>query len=179
MLWCYWWRSWVWWSTMTAVRNETGHRLIWTLCGTYLLSLKDTVTTLIILAMAIGERYPLICLWSHHGGDRTTVYFAMAHHIEGDWNMERYYWYAFWIRICAKKCVPRRIWQMDLHITCLPILHALITILHPYHFIVYFDISFVLALSFRGYWYVYHNIISSYKGGALPACANKRINLPF
>ena len=53
---------------------------------------------------------------------------------------------------------------MDLHITCLPILHALITILHPYHFIVYFDISFVLVLSFRGYWYVYHNIISSYKG---------------
>ena len=75
MLWCYWWRSWVWWSIMTAVRNETRHRLMNALWYVSLIS-KGYCHHLIILAMSIGERYPLICLWSHHGGDRTTVYFA-------------------------------------------------------------------------------------------------------
>ena len=61
-----------------------------------------------------------------------------------------------------KSVVPRRIWQRACVITRLPILHALITILHPYHFIVYFDISFVLVLSFRGYSGTSIIIISSY-----------------
>ena len=160
MLWCYWWRSWVWWSIMTAVRNETRHRLMNALWYVSLIS-KGYCHHLIILAMSIGERYPLICLWSHHGGDRTTVYFARL----TNWRRLKY---GKILLVCIlNQDMRKKVWYHEGYGKG-PALSLAYPSSMPWsqsftHTIsLYFDISFVLVLSFRGYSGTSIIIISSY-----------------